>query len=857
MSSAPGQSADSRFSPDAIVALRGAINEAGGREVFCAGTLNLDGIVTAIRVCARGHESAVPAIFEGIQARDVVIHNHPSGDIGPSEPDLELAVVYSNNGHGVYIVDNPVENVYVVVEPFLDSSKTRLDADVLAEVMGETSPLRTALPNFELRPQQIEMMDTVAQAFNENAIAVIEAPTGVGKTLAYLIPAVQWALQNKERVVVSTRTINLQEQIIEKDIPLLKNAITEPFNAVLVKGRSNYVCKTRLNRALSEASLFDDKDDQQMLKDIAAWVEKTEDGSTADLPFVPPRGVWERVCSESDTCTGAQCQMSGDCFLTKARREVAKADLLVVNHHMLFSDLAIKKEMGTFTSLAVLPAFERLIIDEAHHIEDSATEYFGIEVTQLGALNLFGRFVRRERGQERGLLPYIKVKLLQILKIGPSFTKEDQESILDLVDLTILPEIVNLREGTVMAFQAIRDLTAEKCKQVGRDIKWRLLPEIIKSPELRDIHNTLVMPVAEEAHQLVAHCNRLLSKLKRLPYPDDGTEPPLMIEISQLTANRDRLLRFANGLSASTSDTHDPSVVAWIEIDSERTQIVRIIRCPLHVGDALAEWVYPNLKSVAMTSATLSVAGTFDFLLERIGLEKVTDRPVLTRMLDSPFDFESQAALYVPEDLPPPDAPSFLNASIETIGELLQVTKGHAFVLFTSFYALNVAVSKLEDELRRSGITVLKQGQTTRSVLLDRFRNDSSSVLFATDSFWEGVDVVGESLQCVILHKLPFRVPTEPVFQARAERIDEEGGSAFHDYTLPLAIIKFRQGIGRLIRSKTDRGVIVVLDTRVNQKSYGKMFLRSLPSMPTIRAKRDEVKNHIKGFLSEAQKDKE
>ncbi|MFP6581966.1 MAG: helicase C-terminal domain-containing protein [Candidatus Hydrogenedentota bacterium] len=851
MPSTLGQSTKSRFSLTAIRDLREAIAEAGGREVFCAGTLDPQGIVTAIRVCARGHSSAVPAIFDGIQPRDVVIHNHPTGDIGPSEPDLELAVVYSNNGHGVYIVDNPVENVYVIVEPFLDSSKTKLDTSDLASIMGENGPLRKSLQNFELRPQQIEMMGMVAQSFNENAIAVIEAPTGVGKTLAYLIPAVRWALQNKERVVISTRTINLQEQIIAKDIPLLQTAIEEPFNAVLVKGRSNYLCKTRLDRALSEASLFEDEDEQQMLKDIASWAEKTEDGSTADLPFVPPRGLWEKVCSESDTCTASQCQMSGNCFITKARREVAKADILVVNHHMLFSDMAIKKEMGTFTALAVLPAFERLIIDEAHHIEDSATEYFGTEVTQLGALNLFGRFIRKERGQERGLLPFIKVKLVQQ---APNFSKDDQNAILDIIDLTVIPEIANLREGVVIAFQAIRSLAAERCKQVGRDIKWRLLPDIIRSSELRDIHTTLVMPVAEDTHQLVSHCNQLLSRLKRIPY-DDGTEPPLSIEITQLTAYRDRLIRFANALSAGTSDKVDPTVVPWVEIESERTQIVRIIRCPLHVGDALAEWVYPNLKSITMTSATLSVAGSFDFLLERIGLEKITDRPLLMSMLDSPFDFEKQARLFLPQDIPPPDAPAFLDASIEAIGETLTVTKGHAFVLFTSFYALNVAVSKLEGMLRQQGITVLKQGKSTRSVLLERFRADSSSVLFATDSFWEGVDVAGQSLQCVILHKLPFRVPTEPIFQARAERIDKEGGSAFHDYTLPLAIIKFRQGIGRLIRTKTDRGVIVVLDTRVNQKSYGKLFLRSLPTMPTIQDTRGPVFDGVRDFLDPSNKD--
>lgn len=847
MSKTTGQPATKRFTPEAAESLREAIQEAGGREVFCAGTLNREsGIVECIRVCARGHQSAVPAIFEGIQPRDVVIHNHPSGDIGPSEPDLELAVVYSNNGHGVYIVDNPVENVYVVVEPFLDSEKVTLRTDDLDELLSEDSPLQDSLPGFELRPQQVAMMNTVARAFNNDAIAVIEAPTGVGKTLAYLIPSVQWALQNRERVVISTRTINLQEQIIEKDIPVLRKAIKKPFNAVLVKGRSNYLCKTRLERALSEATLFADDDEQKTLKDIAAWAEKTEDGSTSDLPFMPPRGIWERVCSESDTCTAAQCQMAKDCFLSKARREIAKADILVVNHHMLFSDLAIKKEMGSFTSLAVLPAFERLIIDEAHHIEDSATEYFGTEVTQLGAMNLLGRFYRKERAQDRGLLPYIKIKLVQS---APNLDKAEQESILHVVDTILLPEISMLRDNLVQTFQAIRSFAAENCRQVGRDVKWRLTPEVIRSPDLRDIHATLVLPTVEDIHELAVHCGNLLSKLKRIPYEGEDIERPLGIEINQLTSYRERLVRLGNALAAATDATIDPSVVPWIEIDSERSHIVRIVRCPLHVGNALAEWVYPNLKSAAMTSATLTVAGEFDFLLDRIGLDKLSARPLYTEMLDSPFDFEQQALLAALNDLPEPNAPDFLDKSIDAIGETLTATKGHAFVLFTSFYALNIAVRKLEGLLRNQGITVLKQGGAARGVLLERFRNDTSSVLFATDSFWEGVDVVGDSLQCVILHKLPFRVPTEPIFQARAERIEDEGGSAFHDYTLPLAIIKFRQGVGRLIRSKTDQGVIVVLDTRVYQKSYGKQFLRSLPAMNSVNDERGPVLEEIQRFL--------
>ena len=842
-----GQDARTRISAGAASAMRGAIEEAGGNEVFFAGSMNSSGLIEGVRVCARGHEGAVPAIFEGLDARDVVIHNHPTGDVHPSDADLELAIVYSHNGHGVYIVDNDVSRVYVVVEAFREKDRTRLDAAELARLLGPASRISEALPEYEERPQQEEMLEAISRAFNEDGMAVIEAPTGVGKTLAYLLPAVFWAVRNRERVVISTRTINLQEQIVFKDVPLLQRCLDLKFSAVLVKGRSNYVCPRRLERALSEASLFDDEADEAALRTISEWAARTEDGSKSDLSFVPTRDVWERVCSEADTCTAAQCMAAKDCFVTKARREIAKADLIVVNHHMLFSDLAIKKETGRFSSIAVLPAFERLILDEAHHIEDSATEYFGVEATQNGALALLGRFQRKDRGQDRGLLMFIKVRLVQE---APGLSHSEGEAILDLIDNTLLPGVSACREALTVAFQAVRSLCAEKCGQVGRDIKWRLTQGVLEDPQLREIHAVYVLPAAEELTRLAQHCSalhRLLSELE--PGPNE-VERPLAMEASQLQAYRDRLLRLANTMAEATDATLEANTVRWIEIDAEKSSIVRLVRCPLEVGKPLAEWVYPNLKTVAMTSATLTVQNEFDFLFKRIGLDLVVDRTIDCAVLGSPFDFRKQALLCIPNDIPTPDNDAFLDESIRCIREVLGVTRGHAFVLFTSFYALNAAYGRLEKHLRREGITPLKQGAAARTQLLERFRRDTSSVLFATDSFWEGVDVAGDALQCVILARLPFRVPTEPILEARTETIEQSGGNAFMDYIVPLAVIKFRQGFGRLIRRRTDRGVVVVLDSRVLTKQYGKKFLDSLPDVRVLTGPSEEILRELEGFHS-------
>ncbi len=845
MTAVIGEEAERRIAPEAARTMRESIAATGGREVFFACGIDRSGRVVDARVCARGHEAAVPAVFETLNPRDVVIHNHPSGEIHPSEADLELSVVYTNNGHGVFIVNNDVSRVYVVVEPFLERDRRQISADESHAILGPDGVLSKRLSDYEARQQQMDMCSAATEAFNSDGIAVIEAPTGVGKTMAYLLPAVLWAVRNRERVVVSTRTINLQEQIIEKDIPLLQQCLDEPFHAVLVKGRQNYVCPRRLERALSEATLFDDEETQSAFKAIAEWMEHTEEGSRSDLPFLPPRDVWERVCSESDTCGTAQCLEAGNCFVMKARREIAKADIVVANHHMLFSDLAIKKEAGSFTSLAVLPSFQRLVLDEAHHVEDSATEYFGVEVTRFGTLALLGRVHRTERGQDRGLIPYIKIKLVSEAQ---SLSMSDIDRLLSFIDEKLAPAVSTAREAAESAFFALRAITAEKCGQIGRDVKWRLTDEVLQDSGLRRVHGEFMLPLAEALSRLAQHCDQLVLSLQDIAPTPDQPERPLGMETAQLQGFRDRLLRMANAVAESTSSELQPNTVRWVEIDSQKEGIVRAIRCPLSVAESLSEWVYPNLKTVVMTSATLSVGQRFDFLSHRIGLDKVQPERVQTLALSSPFDFSEQALLCVQADGPPPDSPKFLDACVSMIGESLAITKGRSFVLFTSFHALNYVHRALAPELRRMGIRALKQGEANRHQLLETFRNDTQSTLFGTDSFWEGVDVAGDSLQCVIVPRLPFRVPTEPILQARAEAIEAEGGKAFMDYTVPLAVIKFRQGFGRLIRRTSDKGSILVLDSRLMTKPYGKVFLESLPDARRVCGGRDEVLEAMRAF---------
>ncbi len=835
-----------RAVPRAVLHMQEAIAEAGGHEVFFAGTLDAAGRVAEVRVCARGNDAAVPALFEVLDTREVVIHNHPSGGLSPSNADLDLASMFSAHGHGMYIIDNEAQRVYVVIEPFLPKQAEWLGPEELHAALAPKSKMARALPQFEVRPQQLEMMDAVADAFNRNGIAVIEAPTGVGKTLAYLLPAALWAVRNKERIVISTRTINLQEQIVFKDIPLLQRCLKEPFTACLVKGRGNYACLRKLERALAEASLFDDEKTQGQMEALAEWVKKTEDGSLSDLPFVPERELWERVCSEADTCAMGACPNQKACFVTKARRAVARADIIVANHHMLFSDVSIKKETGDFSALAVLPNYRRVIFDEAHSIEESATEYFGISATRTGALAALGRFYRMERGRERGLIPFLKVRLT---KDCTRLAIQEYEALLKIMDEDLLPAVAVCREAVQTAFQALRAHVAAHCGKIGRDIKWRLTEAVLKDEALRDIHQVHVLPAVEAVRMLVRHCERLYRGLKAVPSEEDGPENPLQTEMLQLNAYAHRLETVANVLSEGTSESLKENTVRWIEIDAKFEHSVRIARCPLHVGKPLAEWVYENLHTVVMTSATLAVQQQFGYLSDRLGLNHVDPGRIRCGILDSPFNFAEQALLGLPDDLPNPDDKSFLEQSVAFIGEALRITGGHAFVLFTSFYALDFTFKRLEGMLREAGSTPLRQGEATRTQLLDRFRSDTRSVLFATDSFWEGVDVAGEALQCVILPKLPFRVPTEPILEARAEAIEAADGNAFMEYYVPQAVIKFRQGFGRLIRRRTDRGVILVLDRRIAARHYGKAFLQSLPEIRIVRGSKQEVAAALTAFF--------
>lgn len=834
-----------RMSREAADTMCGFIRDAGGNEVFCAGTMDDAGILVAIRILARGNAKAVPALFSMLDTREVVLHNHPSGDLTPSDADLELATLYSAHGHGVYIVDNEVTHCYVVVEAFLPKPIIPLAVDELKDAFTETGALAEHLDGFELRPQQLAMTECIAAAFNSDSLALVEAPTGVGKTMAYLLPAVLWSRRNKERIVISTRTINLQEQIIHHDLPLLKACIKEDFEACLVKGRSNYLCLHKLARAFSEISLFEDERTAEQIRAIAAWAETTEDGSQADLPFMASRSVWEKVCCEPDVCLGAACTHFRECFFMRARRVMATADILVANHHLVFADIAVKRETGDFSATAVLPSYSRLIFDEAHSIEDAATEYFGISATRIGMRKTMRKLYRRDSDLERGLLPFLKLKLMRNCT---TVSVEDYNDFLVLIEERLQPIILMTEDALDQAFHVLRVYTTTHCGRVGTEIQWRLTEEVLSEPELRSLHEEEILPAIEHVGALLHHGRKLVEKLEEIR-PEPGEELPVLLELTELKAYLRQIETIAKALEECTKEELEDNTVRWIELHSRDEDRVRVARCPLEVGQPLSEWLYKKMSSVIMTSATLTVRRSFDYCKSRIGLNLLPEERVKELLLDSPFDYKDQTLMCIPTDGPLPGEEDYLENQVETIRSILRITQGHALVLFTSFYAMDFVYDRLEIELAERGIESLCQGKDSRTRLLTAFRDNASSVLFATDSFWEGVDVAGESLQCVVLTRLPFRVPTEPILEARSEAIEKEGGNAFMNFQVPQAVIKLRQGFGRLIRRKTDWGVIVVLDKRIVTKYYGRAFMTSLPPLPVVRGSNESVWTALETFF--------
>jgi len=845
------------ISPRARSDIADAIAEAGGNEVFFLGRRDEQGVIDEVEVHCRGHATAVPALLQIGRYGEVVLHNHPSGNLTPSDPDLGLASHYGQEGVGFYIVSNDATAVYVVVEaPSVTVQQTDLEA--VETTFVSEGALPAILPGYEPREQQVAMARAVARAQNEGRIQIVEAGTGTGKSLAYLLPSAMRALANGERVAVSTRTIHLQQQLLRKDAPIARKLFGEDLFVSLLKGRGNYLCKRKLEHRLNSLDGSEEPTERQALLQIGEWADATSDGSLTDLPFVPDRDIWESVQSNTEHTLRVRCPHYESCFYYASRRAAARSQLLLVNHNLLLADLALKSE-GTGVSL--LPSYEHIVLDEAHHLEDVATDFAGSSVTTLGLLRQLGR-LRPSRGRRRG----IAMSLIMALDgVGESdeaiFLRRELEALLDRTE-SARAEVRLQMEEVAIAVQRVLEgqpaLPPEvRIEDRGADatlFTHSEVPEDQGPPPDRTTFdrrersgqgNTLRLEDDLEQTDprffgfLVKATSMMANALTGVAKAADavsGTfkEMPETWRHKYLQHNMDLVSvqrRIVDGAAALTAVlAPDDDVVRWIQLHRSRNDEIRasfVVR-PIEVGPLVRQILVPS-QSVVMTSATLSVDGRFDHFRGRNGLEGPDVEPRADELqIASPFDYGSQVLLGLPTDIPEPGRPGYEDSVGHAVADAISVCRGRTFVLFTSYAQLRRVAQRVEHILGPE-LRILKQGDLPRDQLLRAFGSGRDTVLFGTDSFWEGVDVRGDALSCVILPRLPFRVPSEPVQVARAQRIEERGGNPFSELSIPQAVLKFRQGFGRLIRHRDDRGIVLVLDSRITTRRYGGLFLRSLP----------------------------
>ncbi|MGA9769380.1 MAG: ATP-dependent DNA helicase [Blastocatellia bacterium] len=646
----------------------------------------------------------------------------------------------------------------------------------MEEVFGPDGLIARYHPNYEYRPGQVEMAEAVNDALMHGGTALIEAGTGTGKTLAYLIPA----LASGHRVIVATATKNLQEQLHKKDIPFLQQIIPRKFKAVCMKGRSNYVCLHRLKKA-DETPILEGLEEVEYFDEIRRWAAESETGDRAELIELPEDlSFWPQIDARAETCLGQKCPEYDACFITRMRQEAQEADVVIVNHHLFFADLALRG--GDYG--AVLPDYSNIIFDEAHEIEDVAASYFGASVSNYRINDL----------------------LQDVQKLV--ITEPDAA-------MEMTKAIARLAQRADTFWLAFR---GDSFTDAGETGKWQPTSRGRASADGRytlsesffaraDSEGDIQATAAGEAFiALSTAIDRLVAALGVVRDP-----PPELDNILRRTESLKFDLQFV-----VTGD--EPGFVYWYE---KRGRGVFLHATPIDVSGLLEEKLFSCVHSAVLTSATMTAGRSFDFIKGRLGITNAQEL-----MVESHFDFKSQAVLYLPKGMPDPRSREFLDASVDQIVQILEATRGRAFVLFTSVASMRETYERVRGMIDFPSFI---QGQGSKIGLLDRFRKTEGAVLFATSSFWQGVDVQGEALSCVIISKLPFAVPTDPVVAARQKYIDEQGGNSFYEYSVPQAAITLKQGLGRLIRSATDRGVLSILDPRVKTKSYGRYFLQSIP----------------------------
>lgn len=823
-------STDDRLTKAAAAAIRAAVRLAGGREVCFVCTVGEDDRIETTRVAARGDVRRVLALPGFAKRGEMLVHNHPSGLLEPSEADLDVAARVHDDGIGFAIVNNDASDLYVVVEvprqdPLVPLDAARIDAD-----LAPGGPIAALHATYEDRPSQRAMATAIAKLYSNGGIGLLEAGTGVGKSLGYLLPALRWAKANGERTIVSTNTINLQEQLVGKDLPFLQKALSDQkVRFALLKGWRNYLCLLRLDQAKASEGTLLDAGERQELATLASWAERTRDGSLADLPTSPKAEVWDEVSAEPDLCLRLQCPLYDKCFVYAARRTAAQADVVVVNHHLLLSDVAVRRTTQNWEDAAVLPAYDRLVVDEGHHLEDAAAGHLGTTVTRRALARLFNRLERKGRGLLATLIERLSGQKDLLATAS-----------LDLVHSRLSPSVHAAREKAGLLFDLLDTVLMDTGVQV-----LRLTDDFASHPVWRGGLEVALTDLLAEIEMLHEGLRIVRERLEGAGKVEDSVAPLL----NEMRAVGRRLQASGDALRTALRPAPDAEpTVRWIEVRG-RDRGVAVTAVPLDLAPILRDDLFKRVQTAVVTSATLATDRRFEFLAARLGLDEPELEPS-TAIFPSPFDYPRQALLAVPTDIPAPniDAAGHLQAVIRATLDVATASGGGLFVLFTSHKDVRAAAAGLRARGTERRWPLLVHGEDARDALLRRFREAGEAILLGTASFWEGVDVPGRALRGLMIARFPFRVPTEPVTAAHCEAIEARGGDSFRDYMLPHAALRLKQGFGRLVRTATDRGVVVLCDPRATTKAYGRGLLDALPPARRIVGSWSKIHAEVRMF---------
>jgi ATP-dependent DNA helicase DinG len=798
------------FREDVIAFLVSQIERNDGQEVAFVGGVDRSGLVCEADVLAWGNESAAPVVMMDALQGDVLIHNHPADRfedpddlLRASEADIGVASDLANRKIGFYIIDNACEWVNVIFRP---EPRVYLKDEEIAALFDDGGGLSQVIHNFEPRTEQIDLVRGITDAVNGSKVLVAEAGTGTGKSLAYLIPAAVWAVQNKKRVVVSTHTINLQQQIVQKDMHTVRKVIQtylgkETHFALLV-GRGNYLCRRKLTDFIGDRerqqTLFADERDADIAFDIEEWSKKAEEGTLQEFGRFVKSELWEEIASDGLTCTRRRCPFYGDCFYFRARLDAEKANIIVGNHSLVFS--SIDEE----TRRSSLPFFSGVIFDEAHHAEDTALKALSKEFSIQGMLYQSRKLYQDRGGRSLGLLALLEKRS------GFRAYPEMQER-----------------------FESVTERLSEMTRRLSRFLDEAV--EILK-PAMPDGNSAGVDDQFKQTpacERLMEEMSAIFSSLSRAVVAFDA----LAEEIKRTSSSKDavELVQAVSGRLAGLSEAAsvfeilfhgEPDIhfVRWIELGKRN---VRFFYSPLEVGDFLAGSIFSKKDFTVFASATLQINKRFDYFVNSVGLPIATDKERVEMAFASPFNYAKQAEIHIlTEEI---DHGAVTREKTDLIRDLAMMSAGGVLILFTSYHRLKEVFATLRPSLEDAGILPLQQGDAPRDELLQKMIDYPNVALFATSSFWEGIDVQGDHLRCVIIEKIPFDSPGDPVFKAKVELLDSKGINSFMSYSIPRAVLRLKQGLGRLIRSKTDKGVIAILDHRLKTARYGPIFLNSLP----------------------------